>query len=217
MIFNKDTAERTAELLLQINAIKLNPSKPFLWASGWHSPIYCDNRLTLSFPAIRNYIRDEFSKQIESLYGKPDVIAGVATGAIGIGILVAEELGLPFVYVRPEPKKHGRQNQVEGFLQKGQNVVVIEDLISTGNSSLVAVEALKEAGANVKGMIAIFSYGFEVATQNFAAAKVNLNTLSNYENLLNLAVEKKYITEEEQITLQEWRKNPSTWNVLENK
>jgi orotate phosphoribosyltransferase len=216
MIFNKDTAEKTAELLLQINAIKLNPSKPFLWASGWHSPIYCDNRLTLSFPAIRNYIRDEFSKQIESLYGKPDVIAGVATGAIGIGILVAEELGLPFVYVRPEAKKHGRQNKVEGFLQKGQNVVVVEDLISTGNSSLLAVEALKEAGANVKGMVAIFSYGFDVATENFKNAKVNLNTLSNYDNLLNLAVEKKYITEEEQITLQEWRKNPSTWNVLEN-
>ncbi len=217
MIFNKDTAEKTAELLLQINAIKLNPSKPFLWASGWHSPIYCDNRLTLSFPAIRNYIRDEFSKQIESLYGKPDVIAGVATGAIGIGILVAEELGLPFVYVRPEPKKHGRQNQIEGFLQKGQNVVVVEDLISTGNSSLLAVEALREAGANVKGMVAIFSYGFDVATENFATANVSLNTLSNYENLLNLAVEKKYITEEEQITLQEWRKSPSTWNVLENK
>ncbi len=216
MIFNTDTAEKTAELLLQINAIKLNPSKPFLWASGWHSPIYCDNRLTLSFPAIRNYIRDEFSKQITSLYGKPDVIAGVATGAIGIGILVAEELSLPFVYVRPEPKKHGRQNQVEGFLQKGQNVVVVEDLISTGNSSLLAVEALKEAGANVKGMVAIFSYGFDVATENFKNANVNLNTLSNYENLLNLAVEKKYITEEEQITLQEWRKSPSTWNVLEN-
>jgi len=215
MIFNKDTAEKTAELLLQINAIKLNPSKPFLWASGWHSPIYCDNRLTLSFPAIRNYIRDEFAKQIELTYGKPDVIAGVATGAIGIGILVAEELGLPFVYVRPEPKKHGRQNQVEGFLQKGQNVVVVEDLISTGNSSLLAVEALKEAGANVKGMVAIFSYGFDVATENFKNANVNLNTLSNYENLLNLAVEKKYITEEEQVTLQEWRKSPSTWNVLE--
>ena len=212
MIFNKDTAEKTAELLLQINAIKLNPSTPFLWASGWHSPIYCDNRLTLSFPAIRNYIRDEFSKQIETLYGKPDVIAGVATGAIGIGILVAEELGLPFVYVRPEPKKHGRQNQVEGFLQKGQNVVVVEDLISTGNSSLLAVEALKEAGANVKGMVAIFSYGFDVATENFKNANVNLSTLSTYENLLNLAVEKKYITEEEQITLQEWRKSPSTWN-----
>ncbi len=212
MIFNTDTAEKTAELLLQINAIKLNPSKPFLWASGWHSPIYCDNRLTLSFPAIRNYIRDEFSKQIELLYGKPDVIAGVATGAIGIGILVAEELGLPFVYVRPEPKKHGRQNQVEGFLQKGQNVVVVEDLISTGKSSLLAVEALKEAGANVKGMVAIFSYGFDEATENFKKANVNLNTLSNYENLLNLAVEKNYITEKEQITLQEWRKSPSTWN-----
>lgn len=217
MIFNKDTAEKTAELLLQINAIKLNPSKPFLWASGWHSPIYCDNRLTLSFPAIRNYIRDEFSKQIEEKYGKPDVIAGVATGAIGIGILVAEELGLPFVYVRPEPKKHGRQNQVEGFLQKGQNVVVVEDLISTGNSSLLAVEALKEAGANVKGMVAIFSYGFDVAEENFKKANVELNTLSNYENLLNLAVAKQYITEEEQQTLQEWRKNPSEWNInIEN-
>lgn len=217
MIFNKDTAEKTAELLLQINAIKLNPSKPFLWASGWNSPIYCDNRLTLSFPAIRNYIRDEFAKQIEDKYGKPDVIAGVATGAIGIGILVAEELGLPFVYVRPEPKKHGRQNQVEGFLQKGQNVVVVEDLISTGNSSLLAVEALKEAGANVKGMVAIFSYGFDVAQENFKNANVELNTLSNYENLLNLAVAKQYITEEEQETLKEWRKNPSEWNInIEN-
>lgn len=213
MIFNKDTAEKTAELLLQINAIKLNPSNPFTWASGWNSPIYCDNRLTLSFPAIRNYIRDEFSKQIEEIYGKPDVIAGVATGAIGIGILVAEELGLPFVYVRPEAKKHGRQNQVEGFLQKGQNVVVVEDLISTGNSSLLAVEALKEAGANVKGMIAIFTYGFDVAEENFKNAGVTLNTLSNYEHLLDLAVEKQYITETEQKTLQEWRKSPSTWSV----
>jgi orotate phosphoribosyltransferase len=183
MIFNKDTAEKTAELLLQINAIKLNPSKPFLWASGWQSPIYCD------------------------------VIAGVATGAIGIGILVAEELGLPFVYVRPEAKKHGRENQVEGFLQKGQTVVVVEDLISTGKSSLMAVEALRNAEANVKGMIAIFSYGFDTATENFKNANVTLNTLSNYENLLNLAVAKKYITEKEQKTLQEWRTNPSEWNV----
>ena len=211
MIFNKDTAEKTAELLLQINAIKLNPKNPFTWASGWNSPIYCDNRITLSFPAIRNYIRDEFSKNIEKQFGKPDVIAGVATGAIGIGILVAESLGLPFVYVRPEPKKHGRLNQVEGFLQKGQNVVVIEDLISTGNSSLLAVEALKEAGANVKGMAAIFSYGFEIATENFKNANVDLYTLSNYENLLPLAVSKKYITEEEELALQNWRKNPSTW------
>ena len=213
MIFNKDTAEKTAELLLQINAIKLNSKNPFTWASGWQSPIYCDNRLILSFPAIRNYVREEFSKLIEKEFGKPDVIAGVATGAIGIGILVAEYMGLPFVYVRPEPKKHGRQNQVEGFLQKGQNVVVVEDLISTGNSSLVAVDALKEAGANVKGMVAIFSYGFDVALENFKTANVDLHTLADYEHLLLLAVAKNYITEKELSTLQEWRKNPSTWNV----
>lgn len=213
MIFNKDTAQKTAELLLQINAIKLNPKNPFTWASGWKSPIYCDNRITLSFPPIRNYIREEFSKNLEKQFGKPDVIAGVATGAIGIGMLVAEYMGLPFVYVRPEPKKHGRQNQIEGFLQKGQNVVVVEDLISTGNSSLMAVEALKEAGANVKGMVAIFTYGFDIATENFKKANVDLLTLSNYENLLDLAVAKKYITEEEQETLKVWSKSPSTWNV----
>ena len=213
MIFNKDTAEKTAELLLQINAIKLNPKNPFTWASGWHSPIYCDNRLILSFPAIRNYIREEFAKHIEKEFGKPDVIAGVATGAIGIGMLVAEYMGLPFVYVRPEPKKHGRQNQVEGFLQKGQNVVVVEDLISTGKSSLLAVEALKEAGAHVKGMVAIFSYGFDIAVDNFKEANVELHTLGNYEHLLKLAVAKNYITENELNTLQEWRKSPSTWSV----
>lgn len=211
MIFNKETAAKTAELLLQINAIKLNPSNPFLWASGWQSPIYCDNRLTLSFPAIRNYIRDEIAKQIEEKYGKPDVIAGVATGAIGIGILVAEALNLPFVYIRPEPKKHGRQNQVEGFLQKGQTVVVIEDLISTGKSSLEAVEALRNAEANVKGMIAIFSYGFDIAQQNFKNANVELYTLSNYENLVNLALSKNYISENEELALREWRANPSEW------
>jgi len=213
MIFNKDTAEKTAELLLQINAIKLNPRNPFTWASGWQSPIYCDNRLILSFPIIRNYVRDEFAKNIEKQFGKPDVIAGVATGAIGIGILVAESLGLPFVYVRPEPKKHGRQNQVEGFLQKGQNVVIVEDLISTGNSSLLAVEALRAAGANIKGMAAIFTYGFDVATENFKNANVDLFTLSNYQNLLNLAVAKRYITEEEEQTLREWNTSPSTWGV----
>ena len=211
MIFNKDTAEKTAELLLQINAIKLNPENPFTWASGWKSPIYCDNRLILSFPIIRNYVRDEFAKNIEKQFGKPDVIAGVATGAIGIGILVAESLGLPFVYVRPEPKKHGRQNQVEGFLQKGQNVVVVEDLISTGNSSLMAVEALRHEGANIKGMAAIFTYGFGVAQENFKSANIDLYTLSNYENLLNLAVEKQYITEDQQSALQEWNEIPSTW------
>ncbi|PKW21266.1 orotate phosphoribosyltransferase [Flavobacterium lindanitolerans] len=213
MIFNKDTAQKTAELLLQINAIKLNPKNPFTWASGWKSPIYCDNRITLSFPPIRNYIREEFSKNLEKQFGKPDVIAGVATGAIGIGMLVAEYMGLPFVYVRPEPKKHGRQNQIEGFLQKGQNVVVIEDLISTGNSSLLAVEALREAGANVKGMAAIFTYGFDISVENFKKANIDLFTLSNYENLLELAVAKKYITEEEQETLKIWSKSPSTWSV----
>ncbi|MEO8240246.1 MAG: orotate phosphoribosyltransferase [Flavobacterium sp.] len=211
MIFNKDTAEKTAELLLQINAIKLNPENPFTWASGWKSPIYCDNRLILSFPLIRNYVRDEFSKNIEKQFGKPDVIAGVATGAIGIGILVAESLGLPFVYVRPEPKKHGRQNQVEGFLQKGQNVVVVEDLISTGNSSLMAVEALRNEGANIKGMAAIFTYGFNVAEENFKNANIDLYTLSNYDNLLDLAVQKQYISEDQQSTLQEWNTSPSTW------
>jgi orotate phosphoribosyltransferase len=211
MIFNKDTAEKTAELLLQINAIKLNPENPFTWASGWKSPIYCDNRLILSFPAIRNYVRDEFAKNIEKQFGKPDVIAGVATGAIGIGMLVAESLGLPFVYVRPEAKKHGRQNQVEGFLQKGQNVVVVEDLISTGNSSLMAVEALRNEGANIKGMAAIFTYGFGVAEENFKNANIDLYTLSNYENLLDLAVQKQYITEDQQSTLQEWSEEPSTW------
>jgi orotate phosphoribosyltransferase len=212
MIFNKDTASKTAELLLQINAIKLNPGNPFTWASGWKSPIYCDNRITLSFPNIRNYLKAEFAKNIEQQFGKPDVIAGVATGAIGIGLLVAEALALPFVYVRPEPKKHGRLNQIEGFLQKGQNVVVIEDLISTGNSSLMAVEALRAAGANVKGMAAIFSYGFDVASDNFKKANVDLFTLSNYENLLTLAVAKKYVTEKEEKTLQEWCISPSTWN-----
>lgn len=211
MIFNTDTAKKTAELLLQINAIKLNPSNPFTWASGWKSPIYCDNRITLSFPPIRNFIREEFAKYIEKEFGKPDVIAGVATGAIGIGILVAEYLGLPFVYVRPEAKKHGRQNQVEGFLQKGQNVVVVEDLISTGNSSLQAVEALRAAGANVKGMVAIFTYGFDISVDNFKNANVNLHTLGNYETLLELATAKQYITEAEQETLKEWSKSPSTW------
>ena len=211
MIFNKDTACKTAELLLQINAIKLNPENPFTWASGWKSPIYCDNRITLSFPSIRNYLKEEFAKNIEKQFGKPDVIAGVATGAIGIGILVAEALALPFVYVRPEPKTHGRLNQIEGFLQKGQNVIVIEDLISTGNSSLLAVEALRNAGANIKGMAAIFNYGFKISSENFKNANVDLFTLSDYENLLPLAVLKKYITEEEEKALEEWRISPEIW------
>ncbi len=211
MIFNNDTAQQTAELLLQINAIKLETKNHFTWASGWKSPIYCDNRVILSFPAVRNHIRDEFVKQIEAKFGRPDVIAGVATGAIGIGILVAEAMGLPFVYVRPEAKKHGRQNQVEGFLQKGQTVIVVEDLISTGGSSLMAVEALRNEGANVKGMAAIFTYGFPISEEKIAEAKLDVYTLSNYENLIEKAVEKKYVSEEELETLKSWNSNPSEW------
>lgn len=212
MILNKDTAKKTAELLLQVKAIKLNPSDPFNWASGWKSPIYCDNRVTLSYPPVRIFLKEEIAKIVEKEYGKPDVIAGVATGAIAIGILVAQELGVPFIYVRPEPKKHGRKNQIEGHLESGLNVVVIEDLISTGKSSLNAVDALKEAGAVVKGMVAIFSYGFEVATDNFKEKNVALTTLSNYDNLLEQALESNYISEKELITLHEWRREPSTWN-----
>ena len=213
MIFNKEIARKTAEVLLQVNAIKLSPSEPFTWASGWKSPIYCDNRIILSFPTIRNYIREIMGKEIEKLYGKPDVIAGVATGAIGIGMLVAEYLGLPFIYVRPEAKGHGRQNQIEGFVQKGQNVVVVEDLISTGKSSLNAVKALKEAEVHVKGMVAIFSYGFEVATENFKKENITLHTLSNYESLLEQALATNYIAQKELETLSVWNSNPSEWNA----
>ena len=211
MIFNKSTAKKTAEVLLQINAIKLNPKNPFTWASGWKSPIYCDNRLALSFPVVRNYIKEEIAKNIELEFGKPDVIAGVATGAIGIGALVAEYLGLPFVYVRPEAKKHGRQNQIEGFIEKGQNVVVVEDLISTGKSSLVAVDALKAAEVNVKGMVAIFTYGFDVSKENFETNNVNLFTLSNYESLLEQALDTNFINQSEVDILSKWNSNPSEW------
>lgn len=211
MVLDKDTAKKTAELLLQINAIKLEPENPFTWASGWKSPIYCDNRIILSYPIIRNYIREEMAKQVEALYGKPDVIAGVATGAIGIGMLVAEQLGLPFVYVRPEAKSHGRQNQIEGYLERDQHVVVIEDLISTGKSSLNAVDALKERGANIKGMVAIFTYGFEVAAENFERQGIELHTLCDYENLIQQASDTQYIREEQLKTLLEWRSNPSKW------
>jgi len=211
MVLNKDTAKKTAELLLQINAIKLKPENPFTWASGWKSPIYCDNRILLSYPTIRNYIREEIAKQVEDIYGKPDVIAGVATGAIGIGMLVAEYLGLPFIYVRPEPKSHGRQNQIEGQLEANQSVVVIEDLISTGKSSLNAVEALKKEGANVKGMIAIFTYGFDVATENFNKKEVELHTLSDYNHLIEQASDANYIKEEQLNTLLAWKTNPAIW------
>lgn len=211
MVLDKNTAKKTAELLLQINAIKLNPENPFIWASGWKSPIYCDNRILLSYPIIRKYISEEIAKQVETLYGKPDVIAGVATGAIGMGILVADILGLPFIYVRPEPKSHGRKNQIEGQLESNQTVVVIEDLISTGKSSLNAVAALKEQNAKVKGMLAIFTYGFDVALKNFNDKGIELHTLSSYEYLIEQASETGYIKEDQLQTLMNWRLSPSEW------
>ena len=212
MILNKETAKKTAELLLQIKAIKLEPQEPFTWASGWQSPIYCDNRIVLSYPLIRNFIRENFAKQVEEIYGKPDVIAGVATGAIGIGMLVAEYLSLPFVYVRPEAKSHGRKNQIEGNLEAGQTVVVIEDLISTGGSSLNAVKALRESGANVKGMLAIFSYGFDIAEENIKNADLDVHTLSNYDYLIDTAQRTSYIKESEVEVLKSWRKDPANWS-----
>ncbi|MEO0902875.1 MAG: orotate phosphoribosyltransferase [Bacteroidota bacterium] len=195
MVLDKDVAKKTAELLLQINAIKLDPENPFTWASGWKSPIYCDNRIMLSFPEVRRFVGKQMALQVEKLYGKPDVIAGVATGAIGIGLLVAEAMDLPFVYVRPEPKSHGRQNQIEGQIEEGQTVVVIEDLISTGKSSLNAVKALKSRNVVLKGMIAIFTYGFDVATLNFKDEDVALHTLSDYNHLIQQASETNYIKE----------------------
>jgi orotate phosphoribosyltransferase len=213
MIFDKNTAKKTAELLLTIKAIKLSPEDPFQWASGWKSPIYCDNRITLSYVMIRNFIRENLSKIILEKHGQPDVVAGVATGAIAIGVLVAQELGVPFIYVRPEPKKHGRKNQIEGFLDNGQNVVVVEDLISTGKSSLNAVAALREAGARVKGMVAIFSYGFETAKSNFEEAQVDLTTLSDYENLLDQALHTDFISNKQLKALQTWREDPGNWEA----
>lgn len=211
MYFNTETAEKTAELLLQVEAIKLQPNMPFTWASGWKSPIYCDNRIILSFPEIRNYICNEMANHITNVFGKPDVIAGVATGAIGIGMLVANALNLPFIYVRPEAKSHGRQNKIEGQVYKNQKVVVVEDLISTGKSSLNAVNALKEANVEVLGMVAIFTYGFDVAKQNFKSDNIVLHTLSNYEALLEKAKQTNYITEDEAQLLGQWNANPSEW------
>jgi len=214
MILDKDTAKKTAEFLLQIKAIKLQPSNPFTWASGWKSPIYCDNRITLSHHATRTYIREQLADAVVERFGKPDVIAGVATGAIAHGILVAQELGLPFVYVRPEPKKHGRKNQIEGFIESGQNVVVIEDLISTGGSSLKAVKALEEAGCTVNGMAAIFTYGFQLADDNFKEAKCDLITLSDYNSLVDQAIDTGYISDDEINALKKWREAPDLWQGL---
>jgi len=200
-----------AEKLLRIKAVKLQPNNPFTWASGWKSPFYCDNRKTLSYPLIRTLIKLELSRLILELYPDVEVIAGVATGAIAQGALVADELGMPFIYIRPTPKDHGLENMIEGDLRPKQKVVVVEDLISTGGSSLKAVEAIRNNGAEVLGMIAIFTYGFPEAEQRFKKAKVKLTTLCNYEAVINEAVATNYIAESDVDTLNEWRKNPAAW------
>lgn len=200
-----------AEKLLKISAIKLQPNNPFVWASGWNSPIYTDNRKTLSFPELRNFIKLELCRVIMENFEAPDAVAGVATGAIAQGALVADELGLPYVYVRSTPKDHGLENLIEGSLKPGQKVVVIEDLVSTGGSSLKAVEAIRNAGCEVVGMVAIFTYGFPVAVKRFNEAGVNLITLSNYNSMLEAAVATNYIKDSDLETLKEWRKDPANW------
>jgi orotate phosphoribosyltransferase len=207
----ENISEKTAEYLLQINAIKLQPANPFTWASGWKSPIYCDNRMTLSFPGVRSFIRDAFAEKVKELYPEAMVIAGVATGAIAHGTLVADKLHLPFIYVRSGAKDHGLGNQIEGKFEKGQKVVVIEDLISTGGSSLGAVKALREAECDVLGMIAIFTYGFAKAEEAFASEHCRLDTLSNYSVLVEMAAATGYISQSDVETLKGWRVNPSEW------
>jgi orotate phosphoribosyltransferase len=211
-MFNKSEIEQqVAEFLLQIKAIKLQPDNPFTWASGWKSPIYCDNRVTLSHPTIRTYIRQKLVQVIQEEFGSAGCIAGVATAGIPQGVLVAQELGLPFIYVRSKPKDHGTGSMIEGEVIPGQRVVVIEDLISTGKSSLQAVQALKDAGCTVAGLAAIFSYGFDQATENFNEAKCKFFTLSNYNALLKYAEANNYISADESEILRKWRTSPSTW------
>jgi orotate phosphoribosyltransferase len=205
-------ALRIAEFLLQIKAVKLSPNKPFTWASGWKSPIYCDNRKTLSYPAVRTYIRQQFVHVINHEFGRPDMIAGVATGGIAHGALVAHDLGLPFIYVRSSAKEHGMKNMVEGDLTVGRSVVVVEDLVSTGKSSLNAVQALREAGCEVKGMVSIFNYGFDEARKAFEESRVKLVSLTDYPILLDQALHSSYITEKDVASLNEWRKDPANWN-----
>lgn len=212
MITNMDMAAKTAEFLLNVKAVKLNNEHPFTWASGRKSPIYCDNRVTLSYPEIRTFIRQRFSEIVSETWGDVDVIAGVATGGIAQGALVAQELGKPFVYVRSENKSHGLTNQIEGEIHEGQSVVVVEDLVSTGKSSLIAVRALREKGCIVKGMVAIFTYGLQVAADNFEAEKVDLVTLTDYDTLVKVAHEKEYVRPQDFDSLSAWRKNPEKWS-----
>ncbi len=210
-----DPALKIAEFLLQIKAIKLSPKEPFIWASGLRSPIYCDNRQSLSYPPVRTYIRQQFVHAIDSEFGRPDMIAGVATGGIAHGALVAHDMGLPFLYVRTDAKGHGLQNQVEGDLTVGRTVVVVEDLVSTGKSSLKAVKALRQAGCEVKGMVSIFTYGFAEATDAFAREKVPLHALTNYDILLDQALRSGYITDKDLASLNEWRKDPAGWGGVQ--
>jgi orotate phosphoribosyltransferase len=207
----ENTAKKIAKHLMQIKAIKLQPANPFTWASGWKSPIYCDNRKTLSYPDVRDFIRDEFVKLMKSKYPEAEVVAGVATGAIAHGVLVAQALNKPFVYIRSDAKKHGLGNQVEGDIRANQKVVVIEDLISTGGSSLNAVEALRSLNCDVLGMIAIFTYGFEKSVTSFKTANCELTTLSNYNQLIEAALEEKYISHEDVEFLKNWRTDPENW------
>lgn len=207
----ENTAKQLADYLLQIKAIKLQPSNPFTWASGWKSPIYCDNRKTLSFPHVRRVIRDSFVHMAKEKFPGAELIAGVATGAIAHGALVAESMDLPFVYVRSGAKEHGLGNQIEGFYKEGQRVIVIEDLISTGGSSLRAVNALRDAGCEVLGMLAIFTYGFKKAVDNFKESEVTLFTLSDYNTLVDQAKATDYITDNDIDTLKRWRLDPAQW------
>jgi orotate phosphoribosyltransferase len=202
-----------AEKLLQINAIKLSIHKPFTWASGWKSPIYCDNRKILSFPFIRDFIKSEMSNVIFQSFEKADMIAGVATAGIPWGALVADQLKLPYIYVRPKPKEHGLGNQIEGYFEPGKRVVVVEDLISTGKSSLEVVKALQNAGMEVDGMVSIFNYGFDVSRNAFESHQLPLKSLTDYDALIALAIEQGQITENDQNTLLNWRKDPAGWEV----
>lgn len=211
MILDTQTAHETAQKLMQIKAIKLQPEQPFTWASGWKSPIYCDNRITLSYPEMRNYLKTKLAATLKELYPEAEVVVGVATGAIAMGALVADALGLPFVYVRPEPKKHGRQNQIEGELASGAKVVVVEDLISTGGSSLKVVDVLRANGAEVMGMLALFTYAFKVAEENFQKAELDLHTLSDYPHLLEGLVQSGNLDEQLHQTLLTWREDPGAW------
>lgn len=211
MIAKEETALKIAEFLLQIKAIKLNVKKPFTWASGWKSPIYCDNRITLSYPTIRNYIRQQFVDIISEEFGDIDVVAGVATGGIPHGVLVAQDLGLPFAYVRDSKKDHGLSKRIEGIIESGQSVIMIEDLVSTGGSSMRALEAVQETGASIKALLSIFTYGFKVAEDRCRDSKCNFYTLSNYDHLLTQAVQDGYIREEDLMVLEKWREDPENW------